>query len=107
MHGCWPSRFVRHSDTVRPVPGRTRFSTLRQSWRDGPASRAPRRCLRPRVAARSQWARIEGGPLLAQGKPWLLVPYLRETILVRGGIGPFGMAKRRPALTKDLPLQPF
>jgi hypothetical protein len=32
---------------------------LRQSWRDCPASPAPRRKLRPRIAARSHWARIE------------------------------------------------
>jgi len=31
----------------------------RQPWRDCPSSRAPRRNLRPRIAARSQWARIE------------------------------------------------
>ncbi|HEY8240624.1 MAG TPA: hypothetical protein VIH35_04215 [Kiritimatiellia bacterium] len=36
-----------------------RRAVLRQSWRDGPASRAPRRNLRPRLAAGSQWARIE------------------------------------------------
>jgi putative transposase len=32
---------------------------LRQSWRSCPASLEPRRNLRPRLAARSQWARIE------------------------------------------------
>ena len=32
---------------------------LRQSWRACPASLEPRRNLRPRIAARSQWARIE------------------------------------------------
>ena len=36
-----------------------RRAILRQSWRDCPASRARRRNLRPRIAARSQWARIE------------------------------------------------
>lgn len=52
---------------------------------------------------------FEGGPVRVKGSgtPWLLVPYLREAILGRGGIGPFGMAKRRPALTKDLRLLPF
>jgi len=30
-----------------------------QSWRDSPASLAPRRNLRPQVATRSKWARIE------------------------------------------------
>jgi REP element-mobilizing transposase RayT len=36
-----------------------RRAVLRQSWRESPSSREPRRNLRPRIAARSQWARIE------------------------------------------------
>jgi len=36
-----------------------RRAILRQSWRDSPASREPRRNLRPRIAARSPWARVE------------------------------------------------
>ncbi len=36
-----------------------RRAVLQQSWRDGPASFEPRRNLRPRVAARSKWARLE------------------------------------------------
>jgi REP element-mobilizing transposase RayT len=36
-----------------------RRTILRQSWRDCPATRAPRRNLRPRIAARNRWARIE------------------------------------------------
>jgi len=36
-----------------------RRQVLRQSWRDSPTSREPRRELRPRVAARSKWSRIE------------------------------------------------
>jgi hypothetical protein len=36
-----------------------RRSIQRQSWRDAPASREPRRNLRPRIAARSPWTRIE------------------------------------------------
>ena len=43
--------------TGRQVVGRRRV--LRQSWRDSPTSHEPRRNLRPRVAARSKWARIE------------------------------------------------
>lgn len=42
--------------TGRRVFGRGRI--LRQSWRDTPTSQEPRRGLRPRVAARSKWARI-------------------------------------------------
>ncbi len=36
-----------------------RRAVLAQSWRSQPASHAPRRNLRPRVAARSKWSRIE------------------------------------------------
>jgi REP element-mobilizing transposase RayT len=36
-----------------------RRTILRQSWRDFPTTREPRRDLRPRVAARSQWTRLE------------------------------------------------
>jgi len=41
----------------RCIVGRGRIT--RQSWRESPASHEPRRNLRPRVAARSKWARIE------------------------------------------------
>jgi len=43
--------------TGRHVVGRRRV--LRQSWRASPTSDVPRRNLRPRVAARSKWTRIE------------------------------------------------
>ena len=43
-------------ETGRRVVGRR--GILRQSWRDSPTSREPRRNLRPRVAARSTWARV-------------------------------------------------
>jgi REP element-mobilizing transposase RayT len=36
-----------------------RRAVLRQSWRESPASLEPRRGLRPRLAARSKWTRIE------------------------------------------------
>jgi hypothetical protein len=36
-----------------------RRAVLAQSWRDQPTSLEPRRNLRPRVATRSKWARIE------------------------------------------------
>ncbi|HEX2685771.1 MAG TPA: hypothetical protein VHN14_04100 [Kofleriaceae bacterium] len=36
-----------------------RRAVLAQSWRSQPASHEPRRTLRPRVAVRSKWARIE------------------------------------------------
>ncbi len=47
----------RRARTGRPVLGRQRV--LRQSWRESPSSNEPRRDLRPRVAARNTWARIE------------------------------------------------
>lgn len=36
-----------------------RYAILRQSWRDSPTSRERRRGLRPTIAARSLWARLE------------------------------------------------
>jgi REP element-mobilizing transposase RayT len=36
-----------------------RYAVLRQSWRDSPTSREPRRTLRPTIAARSLWAFLE------------------------------------------------
>lgn len=36
-----------------------RRAVLRQSWRDYPTSREPRRQLRPRIACSSQWSRVE------------------------------------------------
>lgn len=43
--------------TGRRVLGRQRV--LRQSWRDSPTSTEPRRNLRPKIAAKNTWARIE------------------------------------------------
>ena len=43
--------------TGRRVLGRQRV--LRQSWRDSPTSTEPRRNLRPKVAAKNTWARVE------------------------------------------------
>jgi putative transposase len=45
------------TENNRRVVGRRRI--LRQPWQENPTSREPRRGLRPRVAARSKWARIE------------------------------------------------
>jgi putative transposase len=36
-----------------------RYAVMRQSWRDSPTSREPRRGLRPTFAAKSLWSRIE------------------------------------------------
>lgn len=47
----------RRARTGRRVLGRQRL--LRQSWRDSPTSKEPRRKLRPRFAARSKWVLVE------------------------------------------------
>ena len=47
----------KRAETGRTVLGR--FAVLRQSWRDSPTSREPRRTLRPTIAARSLWVRLE------------------------------------------------
>lgn len=44
-----------------------RRGILRQSWRDSPTSREPRRTLRPRVAGRNKWLRIAA---LQRNKEW-------------------------------------
>jgi hypothetical protein len=51
--------------TGRRIVGRR--TVLRQSWRDSPTSREPRRNLRPRVAAKSKWIRIA---TLQRNKQW-------------------------------------
>jgi len=51
--------------TGRRVVGRR--GVLRQSWRESPTSREPRRDLRPRVAARNKWLRIA---TLQRNKEW-------------------------------------
>jgi hypothetical protein len=50
-------RAAERGRTGRRVLGRR--AVLAQAWRDSPASVEPRRNLRPRVATRSAWARIE------------------------------------------------
>ena len=55
----------KRAKTGRRVLGRRRV--LRQSWRDCPTSREPRRGRRPRVAARSKWVRIA---MLQRNKQW-------------------------------------
>jgi putative transposase len=48
---------LRRARTGKRVLGR--YAILRQSWRDSPRGREPRRNLRPTIAARSLWARLE------------------------------------------------
>jgi putative transposase len=56
-------RAVEHERAIdRQRSGRRvlgRRGVLAQSWRDRPATVEPRRNLRPRVATRSKWARLE------------------------------------------------
>jgi putative transposase len=47
----------KRAETGQKVLGR--YAVMRQSWRDSPSSREPRRGLRPTIAARSLWARLE------------------------------------------------
>ena len=66
-----------------------RRGVLRQSWRDSPTSHEPRRGLRPRVAARSEWSRRQAlqrnrlfiDAYRAARKMWLAG---REAIFPRG-----------------------
>lgn len=48
---------LRRAQSGKRVLGR--YAVLRQSWRDSPTSHEPRRNLRPTIAARSLWARLE------------------------------------------------
>jgi hypothetical protein len=51
------ARAAERARTGRRVLGR--HAVLAQSWRESPMSVEPRRNLRPRIATRSKWARIE------------------------------------------------
>jgi REP element-mobilizing transposase RayT len=64
----------------RPVLGRT--AVLRQSWRDSPTSREPRRGLRPTIAAKNLWKRLEA----IQRKREFAVEYRRARAALLAGI---------------------
>ena len=57
VHRVERERAAERQSTGGRVLGRR--AVLAQSWRDQPGSREPRRNLRPRVATRSLWARVE------------------------------------------------
>jgi putative transposase len=57
VHAVELARAAERQRTGGRVKGRR--AVLAQSWRDSPASSEPRRNLRPRVASRSKWARME------------------------------------------------
>lgn len=59
-----------------------RYAVLRQSWRDSPTSREPRRTLRPTFAARSLWARLEA----IQRKREFAAAYRRALLAYRAGL---------------------
>jgi REP element-mobilizing transposase RayT len=75
-----------------------RYAIQRQSWRDSPTSREPRRGLRPTIAARSLWARLEAiqrrrefaaayrkaRSALLEGKP---IPFPHGTYWIRRFVG--------------------
>jgi hypothetical protein len=66
-----------------------RYAVLRQSWRDSPTSREPRRTLRPTFAARSRWALLEA----IQRKREFLTDYRAARVAVLAGAPayfPFG-----------------
>ena len=62
-----PARGIGRATPCGLSAGRRRI--LRQSWRDSPTSREPRRGLRPRLAARNKEQRIEA---LARARDWQL-----------------------------------
>jgi len=63
-----------------------RYAVLRQSWRDSPTSREPRRRLNPTLAARSLWVRLEA----LQRKGEFIAAYRRaRTALIAGMPVPF------------------
>jgi len=66
--------------TGRGVLGRRRI--LRQSWNDSPTTREPRRTLRPRVAARSKWHRIEA----LQRNQWFVAAYRAARVAWLAGL---------------------
>jgi putative transposase len=66
--------------TGRKVLGRN--AVLRQSWRDTPMSRTPRRGLRPTIAARSLWKRLEA----IQRRREFVAQYRHALLSTRAGI---------------------
>jgi putative transposase len=63
-----------------------RRGILRQSWRESPTSREPRRNLRPRVAARSKWLRIAA---LQRNRDWEIAYRSARQIWLLGGEAEF------------------
>lgn len=74
----------RRAETGRRVLGR--YAVLRQSWRDSPTSREPRRNLRPTIAARSLWARLEA---IQRKREFVIAHRMARQALVEGRSIPF------------------
>ncbi len=70
----------KRAETGRKVVGR--YGVLRQSWRDSPTSREPRRGLRPTIAARSLWVRLEA----IQRKREFRAAYQRARLALLAGL---------------------
>lgn len=63
-----------------------RYAVLRQSWRESPTSREPRRGLRPTIAARNLWARIEA---IHRKRAFVAAYRAARSALVAGNAIPF------------------
>jgi REP element-mobilizing transposase RayT len=70
----------RRTRTGKSVLGR--YAVLRQSWCDSPTSRQRRRTLRPTIAARSLWARLEA----IQRKRDFIAAYRRARLSLLAGL---------------------
>jgi hypothetical protein len=70
--------------TGRKVLGR--YAVQRQSWRDSPTSREPRRGLRPTIAAGSLWARLEA---IQRKREWNTAYRFARAALLAGEPIPF------------------
>jgi putative transposase len=71
-------------DSGRTILGRA--GVRRQYWGDSPNSREPRRVLRPRVACKNAWRRIEA---LTRSKGWLAAYRRARDAFLGGGIAVF------------------
>jgi hypothetical protein len=81
VHAVELERAAQRQRTGARVLGRRRV--LAQSWRDRPASSEPRRNLRPGVASRSKWARVEA---LLRNR-WFVMEYASARERWRDGAG--------------------
>jgi REP element-mobilizing transposase RayT len=82
----------KRATTGKQVVGR--YAILRQSWRDSPSSREPRRGLRPTIATRSLWARLEA---IQRKREFIAASRMaRRALLARSPIPfPFGTYRLR------------